>query len=564
LKRSELLNNIASEAAARRFLASHPDVFIEYYSGLRLKDYHRKVIYAMQLHKRIVILLPAGHGKSTLTKWFIIYNLAINPNVRIILVMKTDNEVSSYARAIKRELISNPRLIHDWGPFKPEGNDIVWSNDAIEVYHRQIREPQPTVEFASSKSIDQVLGHRCDIYICDDIVTPKVVSTEEQRRKFEEIFNEGVDRNPQYIWDIEPQTGEFINKPPEVYWPRPQDFEPGLAPVYEKGILLGTVFHPQDLFHLKGRSPLNLRPGKIYRGNDPKWKVLYYDCWEHDEDNNVTDRPLWPERWTAEELKLTEASIGTLDFNRRYRNIAIDEGELVFKPAWIVGDPPDYPGCLDESRSFGELPDIPSPFIVLGLDPSSGRTSRASSFSSYVVLAASKAEQPPAKRYVIDIRRGQFGFDDILNTLYELYRRYGCHLAVVEQNASQRWLLDNHRVKSWQADEGFRIQGHETQSGTKLDPVMGVASMQSLFRDGKVSIPWATPSDREKARELVEQLKLYPTGVTDYVMAFWFANIGIGDTVRRYRSWARGGHTYITLPSARVYSREPLPKGGAP
>ncbi len=544
-------SDAADRVAALKYLITHPDAFIEYYSGLRLKPFQRRILYAVHTSRRIVVLLPAGHGKSTLiAKWYTIFLVCQNPNIRIILVMKTDAEVKHYARSIKRELTQNKKLIADWGPFIPVGKDIVWSNEAIEVRKRQITDPQPTVEFASAKSIEQVLGHRCDVYIADDIVTPTTVSTADQRQKQKELFNQGLDTCPQYLWDVD-KNGRFINKPEHIYWPDSKDFPEGLCPVYEKGVLIGTVFHPQDLFHEKGRSPIGLKPGRLYRGNDPKWRFLYYDCWEHDENNDTTDTPLWPERWTAEALKEQERSLGTADFNKRYRNIAVDESDLTFRRAWVLGDPPEYPGCLDERRSFGEYPHEGRWFTVLGFDPSTGRKAKGSTWSSYVVTAIDMDEKAPATRYIIDIYRNQLGFDDILDKLYELYWKYNCSLAIVEQNAAQRWLLDNHRVKSWIADERMNIRGYETQVGNKLDPVMGVGSMQSIIKDGKLRIPYKEPSDRDKASPFIEQLCLFPEGLTDWVMALWFTNIAIGDTAKRYRSWSRSGEGRTYTLSSR-------------
>ena len=545
---------VAEGIAAKRFLISHPDVFIEYYSGLKLKAFHRRIIYAINLNQRVVVLLPAGHGKSTLiAKWMTIYWLCQNPNIRIILVMKTDEEVKFYARAIRRELTSNHKLISDWGPFIPKGRDIVWSNDAIEVAKRQIREPQPTVEFASAKSIEQVLGHRCDRYLGDDIVTPTTVSTEEQREKQRGNFNEGIDTGPQYLWDRDPETGLFINKPGEIYWPEPSEYPPGLYPMYEAGALIGTVFHPSDLLHEKGRSPVDLKPGKIYRGNDPSWKLMYFDCWEHDEDDNVTEDPIWPERWSREKLKAKEASLGTVDFNKRYRNIAVADADLTFKRIWIKGsDDGEYPGCRNRTRSFGELPDIEGArwYKAIGFDPSTGRKVSGSSWSSYLALAVNLEEPEPRRRYVLDILRGQMGFDDILDTFEKMWMDLGIDKGVIEQNAAQKWLLDNRRVQSWQIERHWDIVGWETQTGTKLNPVMGVNSMQSLVREGLLDIPYATPTDREKAAPFIDQLQLFPEGIHDWVMALWFAELAVARSRRKYRAWARGPGRVETLPSA--------------
>lgn len=554
--------DIANDLVARRYLLSHPDIFIEHYSGLRLKTFHRRIIYAVHLNPRICILLPAGHGKSTLiSKWYTIFCIAQNPNIRLILIMKSDEEVSFYAKSIRRELAGNHALIRDWGPFVPRGRDAVWSNDAIEVAQRQITEPQPTIEFASAKSIDQVLGHRCDKYLGDDIVTPKTVNTEELREKQKVDFNMGIDTGPQPLWDLD-DNGQWINKPEHIFWPEAKDYPPGLAPVYWSGGLIGTVFHPEDLLHEKGRSPIDLVPGKMYRGNADGWKMMYYDCFEHDPETNVPleDKPIWPERWVAgprvpgKESLSEKRAQGEKEFNCRYRNIAVADSDLTFKRWWIKGtDDGEFPGCLNRRRSLSELPKHENPLWVVaqGLDPSTGRKKKGSTWSSYLVLA-SDLNEAQHKRYLLDLERGQLGFDDILKNLYDFHTGYGCTLSVVEQNAAQKWLLDNHTVQGWIMNEKLRIIGHETQAGNKNDPVMGVMSMDAMVKNGWLDIPYQTPEDRDKVGPFLDQLYMFPQGVFDWVMALWFAHLGIGDQRRKYRSWARpGASRTITLPSAR-------------
>lgn len=486
--------------------------------------------------------------------------------------MKTDAEVSFYARAIRKELVGNHKLIKDWGTFAPTGRDAVWSNDAIEVVGRQIREPQPTIEFASSKSIEQVLGHRCDKYLCDDIVTPSSVSTEDQREKQRANFNEGIDTGPQPLWDLDDQ-GSFINKPEEVYWPHPDEFEKGLAPVYWSGALIGTCFHPADMLHEKGRSPRDLVPGKIYRGNDASWRMMYWDCWKHDKDNNVTEEPQWPERWSVEKLKAKEASLGTIDFNKRYRNIAVSDADLTFNRVWIKGED-NFPGCLNRNRSWGEYPTFavdeqleqwgdkyPNWKTIESFDPSTGRRNKGSTWSSYVVQAVNMNAKVK-RRYLIDIYRGQLGFDDILTKLFELYWRYKCALAVIEQNAAQRWLIDNDRMKAEELN-GFNCKGHETQAGNKIDPVMGVGSMQSMIRDGLLDIPYKTPSDRDIAAPFIDQLQLFPEGLTDWVMALWFGDLALREGQRKYKAWSRGPGRVESLPSVEQWKRN-FAQRGAP
>ena len=571
---------VAQRAAIRKLLLEDPVLFIEYYSGLRLDPFQHVVLKAVTLCPRLVLMLPATHGKSTLVaKWYLIWRICQNPNIRVILVMKSDSEVKQYARSIRLELEKNKKLISDFGPFKPLGRDAKWNDEMVEVYHRQITDQQPTIEFASSNAISQVLGHRCDEFLCDDIVTPKSTNTQDLRDQQESDFNMGVQTGPAgYIWDIEvDELGEpildpegfevFVNKPAEIFWPRLKPF--GKPIVYRKACLEGTVFHVDDLIHRKGCSPQELTPGKLYRGNDPTYKVLYYDCFEHDDENLPTERPIMPSRWSKKALEEQERSMGAIDFAKRFRNIAVDESQVVFKKIWIVGgkrDDLEYPGCLNKVRSFGEFPQLkqeqePSWYLSLGLDPSSGRKGESASWSAYVLLAVDMTAEL-RRRYVIDIFHAQLGYEDILSHLLDgdplrdiegFWNLYHYDIAVVEKVSFSNWLMMSPRRQSFEMEHKAKVIGMETQVGNKWDPISGVSSMQSMVRDGLLDIPYNTPTDREKARPFLEHVGNFPEGLNDYAMALWFANLGIRDSKSRYRSWAHP--QYSTFHPTPTYAR---------
>ena len=572
----------AELAGIKKTLLEDPVLFIEFFSGLRIDAFQRLVLRTVTLEKRLILLLPATHGKSTLiAKWYVIWRICQNPNIRIIVVMKSDKEVQQYAGGIRAELAGNHKLIKFFGPFVPTGREAKWTNDAFNVRGRQIREVQPTVEFASSKSIDQVLGHRCDEFLCDDIVTPKSINTQELRDEQENQFSMGIDTGPVYLWDQvlgedgEPELDsegfvQFINKPDDIYWPRLKPY--GVPIFYEKSLLEGTVFHVDDLFHRKGGSPLEMTPGVLYKGNDPTFKVMYFDCYKHDENNEPTDEPLWAARWTLRKLREKEATMGAQNFARRFRNIALDEGSTVFKRFWITGGDlgdVEFPGCYNRVRSFGELPPTPPEhdpkwFWSLGVDPSTGRKNEGASWTAFVLLAVD-LRAPVRKRYLMDVYREQMGFEDIQSWMLDgdkfasppiegFWTQYKYNIGVIEKTSAQNWFMLSPRRSSFEMEHPVKLVGMDTQAGNKWDPISGVSSMQSMVRDGLLDIPYATPTDKEKARQFVEQLLSFPMGIYDYAMAMWFANLGINDSQPKYRSWARGPARYEPNPYYHRYS----------
>ena len=566
------LQQVTDEVAAKKNRLEDCSLFISYYSQasgvpLVLEQYQIDMLEVVATTPRLVLLLPATHGKSTIiSMWYVIWRICQNPNIRIIVVMKNDNEVGMYASAIRHELERNQALIRDFGPFRPEGRDAKWSNSAIEVVHRQISTPQPTVEFASANSIEQVLGHRCDEAILDDTVTPKTTNTQSLRDSQEQMFNNGINTGPQPLWDRD-EDGKWLTKPDDIYWP--DDLRPyGQPIVYWKIVLDGTVFHPDDLFHRKGRSPQDLQPGVVYDGHAKGWKILYYDCWKHDENNVATDEPLMPSRWSREALLEQEAQ-GAVDFAKRYRNIAIDEGHTVFKKVWIrgnKGEGGDFVGCLDDGldgralRSWGELPyevanGKPAKWrLSLGVDPATGRTSESASSTAFVLMACDM-DAAVKERYLLDIYNQQIGYEDIISWIlfgdqltgvpWGFYDKYRFDVVAIEKVAAHKYLLDSHRLLEAKTEHRFEILPVETQAQNK---VAMVAGLQGLFVDGTIHIPYGTPADREKSADLLEQLQLFPQGKNDYPMAMMFSDKGLGSSQSRYKSWSSGPGRVIHNP----------------
>jgi hypothetical protein len=376
-------------------------------------------------------------------------------------------------------------------------------------------------------------------------VTLETVNTREQAEKQIKKFNMGAQTSPRFLWDTD-ENG-LPKVPEDIYFP--------LDLAYRQVILAGTVFKPYDLFHEKAGRIQNIPPGVVTPGIDPTYKVLYFDCWK-DYEKKI---PLWPEQWSAEALMEEERSVKHLEFNCRYRNIAIDEGQTVFKKKWIWGDPEDsetYPGCLDKLRKVERVDFLENPHIVVGFDPSTSRTTKGSSACAFVVLAVDKNETE-MKRYLIDCYKMQLGFEDIFSWLYfgdparsieGLWNKYHYNELRVETTSFLKWLYESHKTKE-AIGRGITVTQHDTQKN-KADPVMGVASLQSLFQAGMFRIPYANdPATRERIDEFLQDIEEFPEGTQDYPMAMWFAELGVREMNSRYQAWSGGGHgLYVQNP----------------
>uniref|UniRef100_A0A6M3KCE4 Putative terminase n=1 Tax=viral metagenome TaxID=1070528 RepID=A0A6M3KCE4_9ZZZZ len=517
-----------SEAEYLWLMTRMPELFAATYFDYELAPFQIELLNHARNNRRSLILVPKGHGKSSLVaKVLPILEICSNPNVRIILIMKTAEDASAYAGIVRTELIDNQRLIEDFGPFH---DPRAWAAQSFNVSGRQIKDPHYTLEIYGVGG--KYLGHRSELTICDDIVTEENSWTREQREKLKQRFETAIQTGPQSMWGLNnphckwEESSASLKVPKGVYWPTDIN--------YDRIVVCGTRFHPQDLYN------------KLE--HDPTYANLYFDCWTDKEETS----PLWPSMWTKDKLESEKKSLGTLSFNKRYRNIALDESELGFKYEWIYGgsrEGEDFPGCLDRNREFGEYPEGLN--VVTGFDPASGSTSRYATFPSFVCIGFDPDKPLETReRYVIDIFRSQTGFDELIDVLLDgrpakgipgWRAKYNHSTVVIEKNGYGTMFIDNDRMRRAQA-QGLRVVPHWTQS-SKMDPIDGAFTMQGIVKQGLLRIPYG-PRSQKKADEFIDQFLTFPKGIVDWCMSTWFVEIQV-------RKQATKGIVHLNTPGRR-------------
>ena len=514
--------------AEKRFvLARDYPLFASYYFGFKVAPFHAQLIEHSNAHRRALQLIPAGHGKSTeRAKIDIIRNICLNPNIRILLTMSVIEDATDYCLSIENELVSNKKLVEDFGPFY---NSAKWSSSGFRVCGCQHNDPHDTLEVFGTGSWKQK-GHGCEIVVCDDVVTEETSGTPEARAKQSRWFRMAVQTGPRPMWDIDPRYG--LQVPPGIDWPLDAPYNPRYGDMkYGQIIVVGTPFHPKDLYY------------ELH--NDSTYDTLHLDCWTDKEET----KPLWDGFWTNEGLHSERASLGLINFNKRYRCQPMDESEIIFKREWFEGRE-DFPGCFNRTRSFGELPtnDNGAPldlYKVLGFDPASGEASKFAAWPTFDLLGFPRGGDPSNDtRYLIDVFRAQVGVEFLLDIMFDgnpaiphpgFHAKYQWDLCKAEKNGFANLLLTHQRVIDAR-HRGLMIESHLT-GRNKTDPVSGVKSMEAIFRDGLVDIPYKTDRDRKLADEVVDQFVYFSfdrngrrKSLTDYVMAFWFAELALRRT----------------------------------
>ena len=555
LDAERILDHIESDDEYFDIIRHQPEVFAALYFDLDIEPYQATMLHHAREHARSLIRVPAQHGKSTLmVKVLPCWEMVCNPNVRMIVITKTEKDALAYSDLIRNKLSDeSDKLVRDFGPFKDK--NVAWTNNQFNIAGRQIKDPHFTMEFYGAGGA--VLGHRTDLTIMDDVVTDETAGTEARRKDQLSWFRESVQTGPGYMWpilEIDPREARerllagdeqlaywmnwqlgwteegllrLLKVPEGITWPRDVP--------YERICVCGTSFHPRDLYYELQQ--------------DVSYTDLYFDCYTHDPVTGEVGA-LWPSKMPLKKLAAEKASAGNLSFNKRFRNIALDEGELVFKEAYIMGgelEGVEYAGCLDRTASWGEFDE--EWFRSFGLDPASGSTSRFSTWPSAVCIGVEQ-DHPQRKMHMIDIFRRQMGIEDIISLVLKgrpevqlpgFYQLYKYQKGFLEANACQKWLLQHHRIVEAMEKDKVNLAPHYT-GRNKWDELMGMSSLVRHFQNSNLLIPYATPADQAKAQPLLEQLLEFPKNIFDYVMALWFAVLAAEEMVTKFESFYLPGH----------------------
>ncbi len=475
----------------------------------------------------VVMNEPPGSGKSTLfTHDIPCWLIAKDRTIRIQIGSRTERQARMYVGRIKKSLErdvpmradaeslergvafdAEACLQDDFGAFKPEGRSDKWRSEELVVRQLDgvaLDDKEATVSAWGKDS--GFLGGRFDFVVWDDLVDRKNTKTQEAREELIEW------------WDSEAESR----------------IEPG-------GLLLlqGQRISNNDLY----RYCLNKRT------LDEQSKYSHVVFRAHDEDlctGDHTDLKPWPESCLLDPWRLPWKDLETIAHNnpRAYAVLYQQEdgdtvGGLV-DPAWIKGgvDRDGYlaPGCLDENRSVGEVPEHllhgdgwsfvtvdPSPTEFWGViwwvyDPDSGNR---------YAIDIIKRRLNPEQFLTLDLNN--FEWEGILVDMYQYANDIGCPIShvIFEINAAQRWFLSQPHAQKWMQYTGMVFVPHTT-SVNKADPKFGFESIGDQFRQGQLRLPWADPSSRLKTNNLVKEAIEYPDGdTTDLIMSVWFQKLAV-------------------------------------
>jgi hypothetical protein len=444
----------------------------------------------------IMINTPPEHAKSaTLSINYVTYRVATDPNVRIILVSKTQERAKEFLYAVKTRL-THPRfkvLQETFGPADGWKADAAqWASDRIYLgADRDSGEKDPTVQAIGIGG--QIYGARSDLIIIDDgVVLSNAHQFEAQLRWLQQ----------EVITRLGP-TGKLL--------------------------VVGTRVDAMDLYRAlreperypSGLSPWTYlsQPAVLAYGETPKdWVTLWpraQAAW------SAADRAdkegLFP-RWDGPHLFRRRGMLNPRTWALAYMQAEVEE-DAVFDALKVRAcvNGLRQPGVMSKGAPGHRPNGMDGLYVIGSMDPAMvGDT-------GVVVVGVDRFQK---KRFLLDAKLKTSATPAwIRSTIKELTDKYSIHEWRIEKNAFQQFLTQDPELQQWLGSQGVRLSEHHT-GRNKWDAGFGVASMSILFDLSLIELP--STHNSEPMKQLVEQLIVWSPETkakTDMVMALWFAEI---------------------------------------
>lgn len=474
-------------------------------------------------------LISTRNAKSTtLTVNYVTWRICQDPNIRILLISKTQDMAKKFLLSIKERLAESDAYSDLQTAFAPVGGyaegSAAWTADKIYVNGRDSGEKDPTVQAVGIGG--HIYGSRCDLAIMDDTVD----HTNHQQ------YASQID------W-IQNQVGSRV------------------ADAGGKMLLIGTRMETVDLYseilkpqyYVEGESPWTYltQPAVLDYADDPKdWVTL----WPRTNRPPVTiaarklvkqgEDGLWP-MWDGPALARKRRKMRARNWSLVYQQEQVAE-DAIFKQEAVQGcvDRARYPGRLMPGQPQHRKHGMEGLTVIAGLDPAA---------AGYTAIVTLGLDRQTGERWLLEVvNRRAMPPHDLRAEIKRITERYSVNEWRIEKNAYQASIVQDRLIRDYLNGRGVLVTGHTTDS-KKWDSDYGVASMATLFdgwQDGRNLIRLPSQTQSEPVRALVEQLCAWfpeTKGLTDTVMALWFAEIRCRELmVSDFDGWHTGDGEFMS------------------
>ena len=428
-----------------------------------------------------MILSPPRHGKTDLLTHFAVWQICKNPNIRIMWVGGNEDIAKNAVGSVLDQLENNELLIEEiCGPgvkFQPKvRSGKSWSSGQFTVGTRTITGIKSPTMVAVGKG-GKILSRDCDLIIADDIEdhgTTIQPSAREQTRQW---------------W-----TTTLSSRKEE----------------HTAVVVIGSRQHPEDLYNFLLENPQF--ETKVEEAHSLECVLPETEFEVHQ------DCMLWPGKrtykWLMGQKDNADTTGGRAIFEMVYLNKAFVEGITMFNSE-------DIDQCRDVNRVIGQVP--AGTHLIAGLDPAS------TGFQACVLWAANP---DTGQMFLVDIENEQGGgVIQARKSIKRWHEKYGLAHWVIEENGFQKAIRQDTELKDFCGRMGIHLEGHQTQKN-KYDPIYGVGSMQQLFEQKLINLPYGDTESETKSNIYRRQLIYFSSAASraskaksyksDVVMASWF------------------------------------------
>jgi hypothetical protein len=490
--------------------------------------------------ERVVINCPPGAGKSTLihdvTCWMICRDRA----VRILIVSASQRLAEKYSLRIRRSLerrfpvkastreLARGLAVHaeatlagDYGRFRPPSESL-WRKEEYVVEQlngEALENKEPTVAAYGLDS--DVIGHRADAVLPDDLATPGNAKEGQERNALLERWE--VIENRVEPGGLLAVTGQR------------------LSPVDLSQHCLDQLLGDDDDENDDGRTELGA-PQHMYRH-------IVYRAYYPELDAGVESRsplaPPWPNGPLLDPKRVTWKKLAALQrgkpgtYATQYQQERGATTDDLVQEVWVTGGFDErgamYPGCVDPGRRLWEIPrfdDRDGPVLSVGsIDPGV-----AKNWAFIWLLYQPETDM----RHIVGLHCGPMSADSVLS--WDVGRRecaglmvdwqarskdagYPISHWVIERNIG-RHFLDLAPIASFQIQSRATVVQHATHRYNKDHADLGIQVLiPPIWREGHIRLPDRINPQVERFIQEHLTWRIDKRSDTDQVMAAWFPEL---------------------------------------
>lgn len=481
---------------------------------------HASMTYERGEQDLVIVNMPPEHSKTTsITINYVTYRIAMDPNIRVIIVSKTQDMAKKMLYAVKTRL-THPKYAAMIAAYGPVGgydkNSEAWNQNMIYVSDdaRDSGEKDPTVQALGIRG--HIYGARADLIIMDDCVD--LTNAHEYEKQIDWLQSEVISRIS--------STGALL--------------------------VVGTRLASKDLYS-------ELRDASRYPDEVSPWTYLAMPALLEPADEPADWVTLWPRsnqpepgikdsrpdedglypKWDGSRLAKKRARVSPRAWALVYQQQQVaDTGVFTAEALRASINGNRMTGLMPRGMVNCRPEGMDGLICVAGLDPAMAGHTAA------VVIGLDPSTQ---KRFVLDIwNKAQMTPDAIRDMIREWTSKYGIVEWRVEKNAFQSMLTQDREVREYLAGAGAVLREHFT-GANKHDVDFGVASMTTLWsgwEDKRQLIELPSTAISEASKSLLEQLLIWHPAApknqkTDIVMALWFAELACRDRIAAMTNFAR-------------------------